>query len=93
MKSILTHDPDKCYFCHAPKWTDHIIISTFPQYERAAIADGLTVPVCWECNVKLHAHSRWSQRMMRQLHEAAQLAWEEAHPGEVFERRFGRNFL
>lgn len=93
MKSILTTDPDHCYFCHAPKWTDHIIISTFPQYEHAAIADGLTVPVCWECNVKLHASSRWQQRMMRQLHESAQLAWEEKHPGEVFERRFGRNFL
>ena len=89
MYSLLTDDLGRCYFCGKPKISDHAIYSSLKEHEIYSEQDGMIVPVCWECNCKLHI----SKKMQYQLQIEGQLAWEKAHPTEAFEKRYGRNFL
>lgn len=89
MRSLLTADMDKCYYCGKPKKIIHAIYGTNGQHERASIEDGMVIPICWECNVRLHI----SKHKQRQLHIEGQIAWERHYPMLVFEKRYGRTFL
>ena len=89
MDSLLTDDMSRCYFCGKPKMMDHAIYNSLKEHEKYSFADGMTIPLCWDCNVKLHLDKRISYK----LHIEGQLAWEHAHPTQAFEKRYGRNFL
>ena len=90
-KSILTDDETKCYICGRKATSMFSVFSSNINYEREEKAkkDGLTLPLCWECNVKLHQ----SPAKLRNIRKMGQLAWEDHHPGESFQKRYGRDYL
>ena len=89
MRSLLTTDTDHCYYCGKPRKMMHTVFALTEQHDRASREDGMFIPVCWDCNLKLHL----SQQMQHRLYIEGQIAWERTYPMLVFEKRYGRSFL
>lgn len=51
--------------------------------------DGLVVPICWTCNLKL----TMDERKQHALHVEGQLAFEQAYPNRSFYKRYGKDYL
>lgn len=88
-KSIVTDNTSVCYFCGKKATVMHVCFTAEGWLTEMAKADGLTVPLCWDCNVKQHLDGK----RMHTLKQVAQIAWEDKHPGESFARKYGRDYL
>ena len=87
--SAMTDDLDHCYLCGRDRVHFHHV---FGKYNRdKATEDGLFVPVCLECHIKIH--SERSQQLMYNLHRQGQMKYEETHTREEWFKRYGRNYL
>lgn len=88
-KSIMTDDLEHCYFCgRTPVQFHHV----FGAHNRShATEDGLFVPLCWECHVKVHNEP--SQRLNYKLKQAGQWAYESDSTRPDFRLRYGKNYL
>ena len=88
--SLLTQDMKHCYVCGKPVHTIHAIFNA-DKYggEGNSIEDGLVIPLCWACNVKIHL----DPRKQLALQTEAQIAFEQAWPDRNFVKRYGKDFL
>lgn len=88
-KSIMTDDLEHCYLCgKSPVQFHHV----FGGHNRNhATEDGLFVPLCWECHVKVHNEP--SQRLNYKLKQAGQWAYESDSTRPDFRLRYGKNYL
>jgi len=90
--SLLTDDLETCYLCGKPATDKHHVFGGYSTGNRDhSEDDGLVVPLCWNCHRKVH--NQPSQQLMYSLKKQGQLAWEEAHPGESFAKRYGKNYV
>lgn len=85
----MTDDLDHCYLCRKRPVQFHHV---FGSYNRdKATEDGLFVPLCWECNMKLHNEP--SQQKMYGLKQIGQWEYEKTHTRDEFRRRYGKSYL
>ena len=96
--SLLTDDLDHCIVCGRPREEIHHIFYGYSSKNRLhSEEDGLIIPLC----NKHHTGSFTTNKDAIHHNEAmdfhwkrlAQLAWEEAHPGESFMKRYGKNYV
>jgi hypothetical protein len=90
MRSIIQKDLTYCAECLSesePLQTHHCIFGRGRR--KPADKHGLTVKLCNECHVRLHANKELADKYRR----FAQMAFEEKHGREEFMKIFGRNYL
>jgi len=88
--SLLTQDIKHCYICGKRALELHaIFVDQKNNSEFKSKEDGLVIPLCWACNIKLLL----DPRKQRSLHTEAQIAFEQAWPNRNFVKRYGKDFL
>ena len=94
---MITKYEQYCALCGSPKSDTHHLIEG-RGYRQLADADGLTIPICRECHMKIHA----TPVAIRLGQIAGQLAFEKDRVSEgvlpdeareQFRKRYNKSFL
>lgn len=87
--SIMTDDLEHCYICGREAVQFHHVFGAYNR--KKATEDGLFVPLCLDCHIKVHTEH--SQKLNYMLKRNGQLAYEEICGHDSFTKRYGKNYL
>lgn len=89
-KSIMTDDLEHCYLCGSDRSIQyHHVFGA--SNRRKATEDGLFVPLCMDCHIKVH--TEYSNRLNYTLKQRGQDAYEQICGSGSFLKRYGKSYL
>lgn len=85
--SIMTDDREHCYICGGKAVQIHHVFGA--SNRQHATDDGLWIPVCLNCHIRIHNDYPTRRSLMMD----GQWKYEETHTHGDFMKRYGRNYL